>query len=109
MSVFKRGKVYWYEFVFKGERIRKSTHQRNRRAAEDIESAHRTALAKGDAGIFEKKKAPTLSEFKDEIVAHWKVKHKAKPNTLTFYEEKLDRLLGSLRWRLRRSTALMKT
>ncbi len=93
MSVFKRGKVYWYEFVFKGERIRKSTHQRNRRAAEDIESAHRTALAKGDAGIFEKKKAPTLAEFKDEIVAHWKVKHKAKPNTLAFYEEKLDRLL----------------
>lgn len=93
MSVFKRGKVYWYEFVFKGDRIRESTHQRNRRAASDIESAHRTALAKGDAGIFEKERAPTLTEFKDRIMAHWEVKHQAKPNTLKFYKEKLDRLL----------------
>ena len=93
MSVFKRGKVYWYEFVFKGERIRESTHQRNRRAAADIESAHRTALAKGDAGIFDKEKAPTLTEFKERILAHWEVKHNAKPNTLKFYKEKLDRLL----------------
>jgi integrase len=93
MSIFRRGKVYWYEFVFKGELIRESTLQRNRRAAEDIESAHRTALAKGEAGIFEKKKAPTLAGFKGEIVAHWEVKHKAKPNTLSFYKEKLDRLL----------------
>jgi integrase len=93
MSIFRRGKVYWYEFVFKGERFRESTHQRNRRAAADIESAHRTALAKGEAGIFEKKKVPTLAEFKESMVAHWGVKHSAKPRTSAFYKEKLDRLL----------------
>ena len=34
-----------------------------------------------------------MARFKNEILAHWEVKHKAKPNTLSFYKEKLDRLL----------------
>ncbi len=29
MSIFKRSTTYWYEFVFRGQRIRKSTRQRN--------------------------------------------------------------------------------
>jgi len=51
MSVFKRGTVYWFEFVFNGRRIQRSTKQRNRQAAIDIESAFRTSLAKGEVGI----------------------------------------------------------
>jgi hypothetical protein len=51
MTVFKRGSVYKYHFVFKGEHIQRSTRQGNRRVAVDMEAAHRTSLAKGEAGI----------------------------------------------------------
>jgi hypothetical protein len=33
MAVYKRGGVYWYEFLFKGERVRESTHQGNQNTA----------------------------------------------------------------------------
>ena len=58
MGIFKRGNVYWYHFVFDGEHIQKSTKQGNPRTARQIEAAFRTALAKGEVGITERKKAP---------------------------------------------------
>ena len=51
MSIFKRGNVYWYHFLFNGEHIQKSTKQGNPRTARQIEAAYRTALAKGEVGI----------------------------------------------------------
>ena len=51
---------YWrYKFTWKGEQIRESTKQTNKRVAEQMEAA----LAKGEVGIREKKPVPTLKEF----------------------------------------------
>ncbi len=63
MSIFKRSTTYWYEFVFRGQRIRKSTRQRNRNTARELEAAHRSALVRGELGIKVKADAPTLREF----------------------------------------------
>jgi len=63
MALYKRGGVWWFEFVFNGERLRESTKQGNRRTAEQIESARRTQLAKGEVGIKDRKPVPTLKEF----------------------------------------------
>lgn len=46
MSIYKRGGVYWYKFMWNGELIRESTKQGNDRKARNIESAHRARLAK---------------------------------------------------------------
>ena len=53
MSIFKRGRVYWYHFIFLGEHIQESTKQGNPRVARQMEAAHKTALAKGEAGFRE--------------------------------------------------------
>jgi len=45
MSLWKRGETYWYDFVFRGERVRESTHQGNRKAAGDMEAARKTQFA----------------------------------------------------------------
>jgi hypothetical protein len=39
------------------------TKQTNKRIAEQMEAAHRTALAKGEVGIRDKKPVPTLRDF----------------------------------------------
>ena len=62
MSIFKRGGIYWYEFVQGGRRYRKSTDVKNQRAAAEIERAFRTALAKGEVGITERKFAPSFDD-----------------------------------------------
>jgi integrase len=61
--IYKRGRIYWYKFVWQGETIRESTKQGNDKVARQMEAAHRTSLAKGEVGIREKKPIPTLFEF----------------------------------------------
>lgn len=46
MSVFKRGDVYRYHFIFDGQHIQETTKQGNREVAIGMERAHRVRLAK---------------------------------------------------------------
>jgi len=50
MGAYKqsKSKYWWYKFVWSGELIRESTKQTNKRVAEQMLAAHRTALAKGE-------------------------------------------------------------
>jgi integrase len=85
--IYKRGKFYWYKFQWAGKLVRESTKQGNDKIARNMESAHRTSLAKGEVGIREKKIAPTLAEFlKNDFLPFCETQHAAKPNTLRYYK-----------------------
>jgi len=71
MAIFKRGRVYWYHFIFNGQHVQESTKQGNPRVARQMEAAHRTSLAKGEVGIREKAPVPTLREFIDNRFEPW--------------------------------------
>jgi hypothetical protein len=71
MSLYKRGEVYWYKFMWQGKLIRQSTKQGNDKVARNMESAHRTSLAKGEVGIREEKSIPTLAQFMDSRFEPW--------------------------------------
>ena len=71
MAIYKRGKIYWYKFVWNGKSVRESTKQRNDKVARQMEAAHRTSLAKGEVGIREKKTIPTLAEFCRKRFVPW--------------------------------------
>ena len=93
MSIYKRGGVYWYDFKFRGERIQRSTRQGDRKVARQMEAACRTALAKGEVGIVERKPAPTLKDFAQRFIDAIQVRCAAKPKTVGFYAQQLARLL----------------
>ena len=92
MALYKRGKVYWYHFVFNGQHVQASTKQGNPRVARQMEAAHRTALAKGEVGIREKKPVPTLESFKSTFV-DWVKATKDNKRTQEFYETCFEKLL----------------
>ena len=69
--IYKRGKTYWYKFMWQGKLVRESTKQGNDKVARQMESAHRTSLAKGEVGIREKKTAPSLRSFCDDRFEPW--------------------------------------
>lgn len=87
MAIFKRGRTYWYHFWFYGKHVQESTKQGNPRAARQMEAAHRTALAKGEAG-FRERKAVSLADFLNhDFLPFVESKFKtAKPRTLRYYE-----------------------
>jgi integrase len=71
MSIYKRGGIYWYKFMWNGTLVRESTKQGNDKVARQMESAHRTSLAKGEVGIREKKLVPTLASFLKGRILPW--------------------------------------
>jgi integrase len=97
MSVFlqpgAKKKIYWYRFMHRGKVIRCSTKQGSYKAAVDMEAAHKTALAKGDVGIYEKNPASTLTAFAKEFQKWAKANFSEKPKTLSFYNNGIKRLL----------------
>src|SRR5947207_9111244 len=79
MSIYKRGDVCWYKFMWQGKLIRESTKQGNDKVARQMEAAHKTSLAKGEVGIREKKQT-TLGDFiKDRFEPWAKAKFESKP------------------------------
>lgn len=90
MTLYKRGRVWWYEIGYEGARIRESTRTRNRRVAEDIESARRAELARSGAGVT--RKAPVL--FENAAKAYMGEKSlSVKPRTLAIESANLQHLL----------------
>ena len=71
MSIYKRGKVYWYKFMWNSEMVRESTRQGNQNTARQMEAAHRASLAKGEVGIREKKIVSTLGVFISQRFEPW--------------------------------------
>jgi integrase len=61
--IYKRGKIYWYKFMWRGSLIRESTKQGNDKIARQMESAHRTSLARGEVGLRDKKPSPRFADF----------------------------------------------
>jgi hypothetical protein len=93
MAIFKRGRIYWYHFVFNGQHVQNSTKQGNPRVARQMEAAHRTALAKGEVG-FREQKAISLRDFlKQDFLPFVESQFKdVKPNTLRYYQYGADTL-----------------
>jgi integrase len=93
MAVYKRGETWWFKFTFRGEQIRESTKQGNKRIAEQIEAARKTQLAKGEVGIHDRKVSPTLAEFAEQVFIPFVEKQKAeKLNTISFYKQCIARI-----------------
>jgi integrase len=96
VAIYKRGSIYWYKFTFNGEAIRESTRQKNQVVARNMESAHRTSLAKGEVGIRDKKAAPTLKDFCDQRFGPWARSsfEKSTPNNWFWYRAGIRSLLS---------------
>ena len=97
MAVYKqaKSKYWWYKFTWNGELIRESTKQTNKRVAEQMEAAHRTALAKGEVGIREKVPVPTLKQFAEtDFLPYVRATFAPKPKTKEYYENGVKSLLA---------------
>jgi integrase len=93
MAIYKRGGVYWYEFVYNGKRYQRSSGVKNQREARLIEATVKGDLAKGEVGIIERRKVPTLEVFAKDFMAAIRVRSADKPDTVSFYAKKLAQLL----------------
>jgi integrase len=108
MSLYKRGDIYWYKFMWSGTVIRESTKQGNDKIARKMEAAHRTRLAEGLVGIREKKRT-TLGDFitnrfepwakgrfENNSTKTWKAWYQPSIRTLQKYPAFCNRVLSEI-------------
>ncbi len=96
MSIYKRGDVYWYKFMWSGKLIRESTKQGNDKTARKMEAAHRTRLAEGLVGIRERKHT-TLGDFIKNRFEPWakaRVENNATKTWKAWYQPSIRTLQG---------------
>jgi integrase len=95
LSVYKRGTIYWYDFWFRGHRIRESTGLTNKLAAQHAEAIRKAELAEGRAGIIRHKPVPNFEDFVTNEFLPWSEKqHQAHPRTHERYRESTKPLLA---------------
>ncbi len=85
MPIYKRGRVYWFHFLCNGVHYQRSTRQSNANVARQIEAAFRTKLAKGEVGIFERKRVPVFSNAMQEFLKWSETQHQGHPATYRRY------------------------
>src|SRR3954465_13973313 len=97
MGIYKRGNIYWYKFMWDGRMVRESTHHSNAKTARDMESTHRSRLAKGEVGIREKKQAPQLADYlKNDFMPYVETHFgELKPKTRDYYRYGGELLLSA--------------
>jgi integrase len=94
MSVYKRGKVWYYDFTLNGTRHNNTTQARSKRVAEDIERKIRSDLLMGNHGMIAPKLTPVFKAFAEgKFLDYVRVRSAKKPRTVKYYEEKIRRLL----------------
>ncbi len=87
MSVYKRGGVYWYDFWFRGQRIRESTGLTNKTAAQQAEAIRKAGVAEGRVGIARREPCPKFEDFVNNDYLPWSERqHAAHPRTHIRYK-----------------------
>src|SRR5271154_5350188 len=82
MSVYRRGKKWWYVFEFQGRRVQESSGFNNKTAALRAESKRRADLVERRAGFTKLKSAPRFEDFAKEFLGWSEQQHRPKTHGL---------------------------
>ena len=99
MAVFKRGNVWWYEFIFAERRIRESAKTSRKTIAVEAERNRRLELEKTLSGMSIEKRENRIRSVSGVVAAyegHYSINHRAK--SVAFSTSRLahvKRLLGT--------------
>src|SRR5262245_37454309 len=78
MSVVKRGKIYWYDFWYRGERYQGSIGPVSKTVAREIETLKKAEVAEGRYKPPSKKPSPRLDEFIEDYFAFYRTNRKPR-------------------------------
>ncbi len=90
--LIKRGKTWHSRIMHDGKIHQQSLHTHDRNTAIKLEAVIRGSLVKGEFGITDTAKTPTLEQFETRLLEHWKAN--CAPRTYGFYKQNFKVLTG---------------
>src|SRR5262245_5352280 len=94
MALFKRGRIWWYEFNFASRRIRESAKTTSKTVAKLAEQQRRRDLEKGFNGLEDRRedRVRSIAELSENYLDEYRLRHKA----VTFAEYAIRNLARHL-------------
>lgn len=93
MAVFRRGRVWWYDFRYRGIRIRESTRATTKGEARQAEALRKAELLQGRALTQKLEPSPRFSDFARGDFARWCAnEHRDRPSTFARYMRSIKAL-----------------
>src|SRR5215831_360224 len=79
MALFKRGRIWWYEFNFSSRRIRESAKTTSKTVAKLAEQQRRRDLEKGFNGLADRRddRIRSIAELSEGYLEEYRLRHKA--------------------------------
>ena len=95
MSIFKRGDVYWYHFLFAGRHIQESTKTHSKTLAKAAEQKRRRELEEGFNSITDdrKERVRPFSDLAADYLEEYKLRHRS-PKFAEYACRHVTRLIG---------------
>jgi integrase len=91
MALYRRGRIWWFDFWFQGRKIQESSGYRNKTAAQRAEAKRKADLLDGRAGFSRKAPPPKIEEGVENFKGWSKSHH--RPKTRKLHELNCDTLL----------------
>jgi integrase len=97
MSMYKRGGIWWFEFMFQGQRVRESAHTESKTLAREAERKRRRELEEAINGIRKRERPPL---FKTATEQWLESKTALTPLGRAYYEQYVGKLAREFGGRL---------
>lgn len=90
--LYRRGQIWWYEFLFMGQRVRESSHSPSKTVAREAQHHRRRELEESVNGLRDKRRRPLLFSVAAKEYLEWK-QGEVKASTYRIESKSLDHLL----------------
>ena len=94
MGLYPRGRVWWFNYVAQGKKVRESSQSTNKRVAERLLAKRRTEVLEGRWNL-PRSDCPTLREWADEILS--KLGNSNTRNRYSASTKNLIRFFGNIK------------
>src|SRR5437899_2916504 len=96
MSLIRRGKIWWYEFWFAGQRIQESSRSASKTVARAAEQKRRRELEEGFNNVDDNRheRVRTVREVGEEYLASYKLRNPQSAVYAGYAVRHVQRLLG---------------
>lgn len=82
MGLYKRGRVWWMDFVYKGKFIRRSRETRNSEQAERVYHKAMGAIVEGKGFDTRQEEKITFAEMMEKYMTEHSARNRAAPKTI---------------------------
>ncbi|HVN80191.1 MAG TPA: hypothetical protein VMW38_14435 [Terriglobia bacterium] len=98
MSLFRRGQIWWYHFMFAGRHIQESTKTKKKTLAKMAEEKRRRELEEGFNAVQDRRKdrIQTVKQTAEDYLNKYQIKHPAStPRYMKYVIQHLTKHLGN--------------